>query len=108
MTPALKAMVEAMAAELKRQASDDDGAQSFPAVGELQDGSLLGYDGIIDLEKVARAGLEAIREPSEEVSDAGGKAEPFMLPEGEKFTPGRIIANTSYRAMIDAILKETP
>lgn len=60
MTQALKAMVEAMAAELVRQARDDDGTQSFPAVGELQDGKLLGFDGLIDLEKVARAGLETI------------------------------------------------
>lgn len=63
MTPALKAMVEAMASEMEDQieamkvngawASFVDGR--FFASGE--------HGGYFDLEKVARAGLEAIREP---------------------------------------------
>jgi hypothetical protein len=67
--PVLQKMVEAMAAELQRQAEADDGTQNFPTAGELKDG-LIGFDGAIDLEKVARAGLEAIKEPDQAAVDS--------------------------------------
>lgn len=98
MTPALKAMVEAMAAELVRQARDDDGAQSFPAVGELRDGKMLSFDGAFDLEKVARAGLEAIREPDDATREAGA-----IRDDGGDITNAAGV----FTAMIDAILTPT-
>jgi len=104
MTPVLKAMVEAMAAEFERQADEET-----PGAFARPHAHYSGYRivGGWDLEKVARAGLEAIREPTDfdDVMSAGGKAEPFQMSEGERFTPGRIIAGTCFRAMIDAILK---
>ena len=60
MTPALKAMVEAMIAELKRQR--EAAGMDAPYVEDRGPDDVI-IDGHIDLEKVARAGLEAIREP---------------------------------------------
>lgn len=89
MTPELQKMVEAMASEIQRQAVADDGTLSFPTAGELKNG-LIGFDGQIDLEKVARAGLEAIKDI--EVPD--------WIDEGNAWAaPGRFLAE---------ILKETP
>lgn len=77
MTPALKAMVEAMAAELQRQnqaelermdGGDENGEGGPVVVGDLHDGVSCYVDGDIDLEKVARAGLEAI--PADELAVA--------------------------------------
>ena len=60
MTPALKVMVEAMAAEFERQ-----GEVFAYAVGS-QPGKMT-LDGEFDLEKVARAGLAAIKPATTEV-----------------------------------------
>lgn len=58
---------------------------------------------------VARAVLEAIREPSEAMKKAGAFCEPFMTESGAKpMTPGQIIACACYDAMIDAALSEKP
>lgn len=94
MTEALDAMVKAMVGEIERQALNDDGTQSFPSVGELRDGRLLGFDGLLDLEKVARAGLLAIREPTTDVILAGSDVPDSV----QRFWP----------PMIDAILNDKP
>ena len=57
-------------------------------------------------ERQARSVINAMREPSEEMKLAGAFCEPFMMPEGEKYTPGQIIAHSCYTAMIDAALKD--
>ena len=60
MTPALKAMVEAMVAEVTRQVYTDyttEDSSPAPFVNDLV------VDGHLDLEKVARAGLAAIDQP---------------------------------------------
>lgn len=58
MTEALKRMVEAMAAEIDRQAAEE-GSPYVPPEGTLFEGVRAMVDGSFDLEKVARAGLEA-------------------------------------------------
>lgn len=78
MTPALKAMVEAM-----ERALDEQAVYVSPG---------------LDLERVARAGLEAIREPGEAMVEAGAQRD-----------DGADITNAIgvYRAMIDAIFTPT-
>ncbi|MFA5567984.1 MAG: hypothetical protein WC972_04975 [Trueperaceae bacterium] len=61
MTPALKAMVEAMAAELERQADKGGSEPHFARLPGLHETHY--FSGNLDLEKVARAGLEAIKPP---------------------------------------------
>lgn len=64
MTPALKAMVEAMGAEFERQASHGLTYAEFDPSGRGEPTLTVGEDGgLFDLEKVARAGLEAIDQP---------------------------------------------
>lgn len=103
MTPALKAMVEAMIAELNRQAEAgkpgpwiDAGpvhsSDTFEAVARD-----VGIDGRVDLEKVARAGLEAA------IDQIGGSFE----PEAGRLTDYQHGWNEA-RAMIGAILGEKP
>lgn len=65
MTPALKAMVEAMAAELERQADKGGSEPHFARLPGLHETHY--FSGNLDLEKVARAGLEAIREPTRDL-----------------------------------------
>lgn len=75
MTPALKAMVEAMIAELKRQSEEGrpgpwvDADPAHPSDTFEAIASDVGIDGRVDLEKIARAGLIA--------------AEPILLAEFE-------------------------
>lgn len=57
--------------------------------------------------EAARDVLAAIREPTEAMKVAGAFCEPFLMPDGEKYTPGQIIAHSCYTAMIDAALQET-
>lgn len=96
MTEALDAMVKAMAAALWAQINTESWD---PAEVYLQD---------LDLEKVARAGLEAIREPPSKVRSAVGavEVEPregcYTQPIGD-FAAGQAIA-----AMIDKILEVKP
>ena len=104
MSPALKAMVEAMAAELTRQSHEDDGAQRFPAVGDLKDSRLLGFDGMIDLEQVARAGLKAIQTLDESTIAVGA---PLTGAHHGPCDPAECAQDT-FVAMIDAILKDQP
>lgn len=111
MTPALKAMVEAMAAEIVRQGNEEKSrgtAVWYPSdPTNPADVRSISLDGDIDLEKVARAGLEAVKLAGDfdEVAQAGAMAEPFQMPDGQTFTPGQIVASTCWRAMLDAILK---
>lgn len=95
MTPALKAMVEEMIAELRRQDA------LFCRDGEAPDPNaiMIGAGELIDLEKVARAGLEAISRPSLGSLAAAWKA---LGSDEECGIPVRDI----YEAMIDAILGE--
>lgn len=76
MTPALKAMVEAMAAEIVRQGNEEKSrgtAVWYPSdPTNPADVRSISLDGNIDLEKVARAGLAAIREPGPDVTDSYG------------------------------------
>ena len=108
MTPALKAMVEAMAAELVRQgeAGDladvgfDPASSTFTIVGVC--------GGEFDLEKVARAGLAAIREPDETIragaAAADAAADPFIGTEHEGVPADPADAVDHWRFMIAAIL----
>lgn len=73
MTAALDAMVKAMAAEIERQAEE----KQSPAERRLNEhyGTPAGIGaGDVDLEKVARAGLEAIREPLPDVIEQGWRS----------------------------------
>lgn len=110
MTSALKAIVEAMIAELYRQAEAgkpgpwiDAGplhsSDTFEAVARD-----VGIDGRVDLEKVARAGLEAIKPAPTEVLRA------VFAPSG---APGADLAQheaiaRDWSSSIDAILGEKP
>jgi hypothetical protein len=73
MTDALKRMVEAMHAEFTRQnggaGATENGFVERVIRPEADGGTTL--DGSFDLEKVARAGLEAVKAPDEDVSAAG-------------------------------------
>jgi hypothetical protein len=89
MTPALQKMVEAMEAEIARQCEEHD----------------LQFEGTTDLEKVARAGLEAIKEPGEEVIAVADDADVFWVHVGDK-APGT--PEEVWSAMLAEILKETP
>lgn len=96
MTPALKAMVEAMAAELETQAGDQrEGGWVREPDGEP--GFYL--QGIFDLEKVARAGLAAVRPLDralfEEHADSYAQIYVHQI-EG------------AWEGLLDAILKEQP
>lgn len=93
MTEALDAMVKAMAAELKRQ--DDDWAQYLDEHPWMKDEPAPGSEGY-NLNHVARAGLLAIREPSDEMLAAGDESpEQNLWPALRDAFPG----------MIDEILK---
>lgn len=97
MTPALKVMVEAMAAEFERQ-----GEVFAYAVGS-QPGKMT-LDGEFDLEKVARAGLAAIKPATTEVIRA------VFAPSG---APGADLAQheaiaRDWNTSIGAILGEKP
>lgn len=98
MTPALKAMVDAMITEVSRQVYTDYTTEDPSPDPFLND---LLVDGRVDLEKVARAGLAAIREPSSEMSTAGKHAIKGAADEVE-----RTQAEVAYKVMIDAILNE--
>lgn len=94
---ALRAVVEAMVAEVARQIRDGevnttvtDGQTGPPTWIALED---------VNPEKVARAGLAAIREPTPAVLKAMGDA---------WFAPGATGFWDVQTAMIDEILKETP
>lgn len=97
MTPALKAMVEAMAAECLRQ---------NPNTGMVNDGELTSTMGEaiwVDLEAVARAGLEAIRK-----AGAPYAAESAISPTPYEAERHRAACARDWAATIDAILKEQP
>lgn len=88
MTPALKPMVEAMLAEVRRQNALDCTVSDPPPTG-----TIVFVNGVVDLEKVARAGLLAIREePRDDLA--------------LDLFPG--LSRKRWRGAIDAILKETP
>lgn len=92
MTPALKAMVEAMAAEVARQVEAGDVAMTLGDRDVPGDPQWISMEDI-DLEKVARAGLEAIQaEPRDDLA--------------LDLFPG--LSRKRWRGAIDAILKETP
>lgn len=116
MTPALKAMVEAMWVEFRRQAHPHSGgvvARFSNAIDNPSDvGGHIGGD--FDLEKVARAGLAAIKEPTE------GMLYPGVHPcELEARLPNdpphcyseyHLAWNTAglWRAMVAEVLEPTP
>ena len=106
MTPALKAIVEAMIAELYRQAEAgkpgpwiDAGplhsSDTFEAVARD-----VGIDGRVDLEKVARAGLEALREPDKLMEEAALAEEGCGCP--------CCVSSDDWAAMFGAIRGEKP
>lgn len=97
MTPDLKAMVEAMKIEIARQAREGD---AMPYVAEGFEPNALQIDGDINLEAVARVGLEAIKRPGAAVLEAA--ADSTDRVEGTLGTASVI------EAAIDAILKEQP
>lgn len=103
MTPALKAMVEAIMAEFERQA-DEDGSSSVAERGYYgaDPDRLARLDGGFDLEKVARAGLAAISRSS--IADNAftwESRDPMASLEQSK-------RGVSFRQMIRAILGEKP
>lgn len=68
----LKRMLSAMLSELHRQAREKSRGPYIDAGEDDPDGpdfSDMIIDGHVDLEKVARAGLEAIREPDDDLID---------------------------------------
>lgn len=92
MTPALKAMVEAMAAELRRQ------DVLFAPDGEPEIARTMITTGdSINLEKVARAGLAVIRELPDDLRTEANEA-------CEDIPMGALV----WTHVVDAILKETP
>ena len=91
MTPALKAMVEAMIAEIRRQNVLDATASDPPTTA-----TVVFVNGVVNLEKVARAGLEATKEPGDAVRRAADETCPLRADE------------PPFPYMIDAILKEQP
>lgn len=103
MTPALKAMVEAVHADLLRQVGrTSPGATEHGYVGDLLDETSGGttLDGSFDLERAMRAGLAAI-EPTPEMALAMHAAVKHQFDLNEAYA--RV-----WRAGRDAILKETP
>lgn len=95
MTPALKAMVEAMKAELIRQHREvagadyaDEGAREW----------LMTLDGHFDFEAVARAGLEALR-------DLDGEAMVDLILAGADMNDS---VGVWWPRLVGSILKETP
>lgn len=108
MTPALKAMVKAMAAEIVRQGNEEKSrgtAVWYPSdPTNPADVRSISLDGNIDLEKVARAGLEAI--PNAAL--ASGVAAAFYevggtADDGGWETPS---PDAALAAMLDAILSD--
>lgn len=97
MTPALKAMVEAMVAELVRQAEAEDGVRGG-VVYETAPGEYTVDARGVDLEKVARAALEAIRAPGEPLNE---------FRDDESFYCNST-KQAEWSRVIDAILKEQP
>lgn len=111
MTPALKAMVEAMVAELNRQAEHgrpgpyvDDGVYEGGVDTEPDVNSIL-IDGRVDLEKVARAGLEAIPASDGALLAAMRDSVPV---DGHEWEYLDAEAPAHWTSLIDAILKDQP
>jgi hypothetical protein len=91
-------MVEAMAAEMQRQVDEDQASTVF--CEHDTPGDPLGVVlETLDLEKVARAGLAAIREPGGQALGMAwaGQGEGELLP---------VEIEAAFAAMIDAITKE--
>lgn len=99
MTVALKAMVEAMAADLEKQASQPEGG--FVREPDGEPGFYL--QGTFDLEKAVRAGLAAIHDPGDTVAYSGSWA---VGPGGHAAKKAEL--TKAFGAMIDAILKADP
>jgi hypothetical protein len=66
------------------------------------DGSDCTIDGHVDIEDLARAAIEAMREPTQEILDA--PAVPNALGDDENYSD--IDVREAYQAMIDAALKD--
>lgn len=110
-TEDLKKMVEAMRAELERQvvppeveSSDDHPLVFYDAgTGDDPEDSI---DGRFNIVRLARAALEAVREPSEAMVD--GHARTVLLNDrmgsGSRQPKAAVIADI-HRAIIDQILK---
>ncbi len=92
---AFEKLVAAMKAELTRQASEEAGAD-YAEEGARE--WIMTLDGHFDIVKVARAALQALRDPTEEMNEA---AKPFRKGVGET-------AERLFRAMIDTALQERP
>lgn len=111
MTPALKAMVEAMGREFLRQTEESDEAPVCQFEAQTLRVTDV-YGGSFDLEKVARAGLLAIREPGDEVWDgveaADVAADPFIGTEDEGVPADPADGADHWRFAINAILGEKP
>lgn len=95
MTAALKAMVEAMGAEFRRQFEDDE----TDIASEFEPGKYR-LDGCFDLEKVARAGLEAIKVMTPEMVDAAFSADPLACDVED----AQVVYPPSFAAAINSIL----
>lgn len=100
MTPALKAMVQAMGAEFERQAAHSAATYAeFDPFGRGEPRFTVGEDGgLFDLEKVARAGLAAVRAPDKLMEEAARAEEGCGCP--------CCVCSDDWEAMIDAILGE--
>lgn len=95
MTEALDAMVKAMGAALKAQ-EVVNGSANFAS--ETGDGAEWRIDGYFDLEKVARAGLEAIREPTDLIGLGIGRLDGYR--------PGSHSPHAIWVAMMAEVLKD--
>lgn len=107
MSEALDKMVAAMVAEAERQdAEEAETAKRMPWLADEAVATKHEYN----WSAVARAGLEAIREPNNEIR-AGGEAadracDPFIGTPSEGVPAEPADADEHWRFMIDAILKE--
>lgn len=110
MTPALKAMIKAMGAEIEQQVfrQMDTGPGDYPGV-EVEDGWMVVFEnsGAFDLARVARAGLTIMREPTETMVDAALNADLDINwsyeADGRPGGPDAV-----WPVMIDAILGKHP
>lgn len=100
MTEALDAMVKAMIAELVRQDHADPtrgSAYPLPSPHLRAGNAEMVIDGTFDLEKVARAGLETIREPTDLMGLGIGRLDGYR--------PGSHSPHAIWVAMMAEVLK---
>lgn len=87
-------MIERVARALAQQVDE-------AAYNPIENLSGVGLDGVVDLLALARAAIEAMREPTEEMIEAGAAAGGW----DERFEPIEAAIERSYEAMVGCALK---